>query len=121
MLKGFTYVGGIPEHLIKRAHLDVSATVPSAAATCFECFAGMLFKLCTAVLYVSADLCTMCRAGWRCMCTKTGLPAKLLGSEQAHQPVEATLAGVPVHLSVHVNRGSHRPADRRCVLLLLAM
>jgi hypothetical protein len=24
MLKGFSYVGGIPEHLIKRAHLDVS-------------------------------------------------------------------------------------------------
>lgn len=23
MLKGFSYVGGIPEHLIKRAHLDV--------------------------------------------------------------------------------------------------
>lgn len=30
MLKGFSYVGGIPEHLIKRAHLDVSC----AAGTC---------------------------------------------------------------------------------------
>lgn len=25
MLKGFNYVGGMPEHLIKRAHLDVSS------------------------------------------------------------------------------------------------
>lgn len=24
MLKGFNFVGGIPEHIIKRAHLDVS-------------------------------------------------------------------------------------------------
>jgi hypothetical protein len=34
MLKGFMYVGGIPEHVIKRAHLDVSATAPAVAMCC---------------------------------------------------------------------------------------
>ena len=29
MLKGFNFVGGLPEHLVKRAHLDVS---PAARA-----------------------------------------------------------------------------------------
>jgi chloride channel 7 len=30
MLKAFSFVGGIPEHLIKRAHLDVSALLLGA-------------------------------------------------------------------------------------------
>lgn len=31
MLKGFNYIGGIPEHLIRRAHLDVSEWVGKLA------------------------------------------------------------------------------------------
>lgn len=31
MLKGFAFIGGIPEHIVKRAHLDVSAESASCA------------------------------------------------------------------------------------------